>query len=248
MTADGERVIPPQSNGSTYKRRAAERAIEFVESGMVVGLGHGSTAAFAIERIARLLRVGRLRDIVAVPCSKVVTKRAEALGVPLTSLDDHPLIDLTIDGADEVDPEMDLIKGGGGALLREKIVAFASRREMIVVDETKLSPCLGTRFALPVEVVPFARTTEASYIASLGAEVALRGGEQPFRTDAGNVILDCRWPAIRDKQDLASRLDARPGIVAHGLFIGVATDLVVAGPEGVRHTVRTTRGREDESP
>jgi len=221
------------------KREAAERAAEFVESGMVVGLGHGSTAAFAVERIARRLAEGDLTGVLAVPCSIEVAKAAEDLEIPLTSLDDHPVIDLTIDGADEVDPNMDLIKGGGGALLREKVVACASRREVIVVDESKLSARLGTRFALPVEVVPFARGTEMRFLESLGARVEVRGGGSPFLTDARNLILDSRWPGIEDAHGLARRLDERPGIVAHGLFLDLATDLIVAGADGVEHRIRS---------
>ncbi|RLC67259.1 MAG: ribose 5-phosphate isomerase A, partial [Chloroflexi bacterium] len=132
-------------NISQLKRQAGERAVDFVESGMVVGLGHGSTAIFALRRIALLLRQGQLRDILGLPCSSEVEADARALGIPLTTLEDYPEIALTIDGADEVDPHLNLIKGGGGALLREKIVAQASRREIIVVDETKLSPVLGSR-------------------------------------------------------------------------------------------------------
>ena len=151
------------------KRRAAERAAESVESGMVVGLGAGSTAAFAVRRISELLREGRLRDILGLPCSTQVEAEARRLGIPLTTLGEHPAVDLTIDGADEVDPELNLIKGGGGALLREKIVAQASRREIIVVDERKLSPALGTHWPVPVEVVPFGWPAQAAYLESLGA-------------------------------------------------------------------------------
>ena len=140
---------------SQFKRWAAERAVEFVESGMVVGLGHGSTAVFAVRRIAELVKNGQLRGVLGVPCSLQVEEEARGLGIPLTTLDEYPVFDLTIDGADEVDPHLNLIKGGGGALLREKIVAQANRREIIVVDESKLSPALGTRWPVPVEVVPF---------------------------------------------------------------------------------------------
>ncbi len=217
------------------KRRAAWRAAEFVESGMTVGLGHGSTAAFAVERIAERLRSGGLVDVVCVPCSEDVARQAERLGIPLTTLDERPMVDLTIDGADEVDAEMNLIKGGGGALLREKIVADASEREIIVVDGSKLSPRLGTRFALPVEVVPFAWCVEVSALESLGAHVLRRGGEDPFLTDQRNFILDCDFGPIERPSELARRLDARPGVVAHGLFIDLATDLVVATERGVQH-------------
>jgi len=220
------------------KRQAAWRAAEFVESGMTVGLGHGSTAAFAVERIAELLRTGKLTDVVCVPCSEEVSQHAERLGIPLTTLDEHPSIDVTIDGADEVDGELNLIKGGGGALLREKIVASASAREIIVVDGSKLSPRLGTRSALPVEVVPFAWTVEAAALEALGAHVLRRGGEDPFLTDQRNYILDCDFGPIERPGELAARLDARPGVVAHGLFVGLATDLVVATERGVRHFTR----------
>jgi ribose 5-phosphate isomerase A len=217
------------------KRRAAWRAAEFVERGMTVGLGHGSTAAFAVERIAERLRSGGLVDVVCVPCSEDVARQAERLGIPLTTLDERPMVDLTIDGADEVDAEMNLIKGGGGALLREKIVADASEREIIVVDGSKLSPRLGTRFPVPVEVVPFAWTVEVSALESLGAHVLRRGGEDPFLTDQRNFILDCDFGPIERPSELAMRLDARPGVVAHGLFIDLATDLVVATERGVQH-------------
>lgn len=219
------------------KRRAAWRAVEFIEDGMVVGLGHGSTAAFAVERIAEKLRAGKLNGIVCVPCSEEVALHAGMLDVPLTTLDEHAAIDVTIDGADEVDAKMNLIKGGGGALLREKIVASASAREIIVVDSSKLSPRLGTRFALPVEVVPFAWTVEAAALEALGGHVLRRGGDDPFLTDQRNFILDCDLGPIERPSELSAQLDARPGVVAHGLFVGLATDLVVATKRDVHHFV-----------
>lgn len=220
-----------------FKQQAAEFAVQFVESGMVVGLGHGSTAAFAVRRIAQLLEEGRLVNVVAVPCSRRVEAEARGLGIRLTTLEEYPVVDLTIDGADEVDPGLNLIKGGGGALLREKIVAQASRREIIVVDESKLSPALGARCAVPVEVVPFGWRSQADYLASLGAEVLLRRepGGSPFLTDQGNFILDGRFGPIPQPVELAARLDRRAGIVAHGLFLNLATDVVVAGEGGIRH-------------
>lgn len=218
------------------KKQAAHRAVEFVRSGMVVGLGHGSTTAFAIERIAHLLDTAVLRDIVAIPCSLEVEAHARRLGIPLGSLEDYPEIDLTIDGADEVDDQMNLIKGGGGALLREKVVACASQREIIIVDGSKLSAKLGMLFALPVEVIPFAWTIEKGYIEGLGAVVELRGGkDKSFKTDQGNMILDCRFSSIDDAPQLARLLNDRAGIVEHGLFIDLATDLIVADEHGVRH-------------
>jgi ribose 5-phosphate isomerase A len=222
-----------------HKREAAERAVDLVQSGMVVGLGTGSTAIFAVRRIGQLLRAGQLRDVVGVPTSGAVAEEAGRLGIPL-ALDGAREIDLTIDGADEVDPELDLIKGGGGALFHEKIVAQASRREVIVVDDTKLSPWLGTRWAVPVEVVPFAWQSQARFLRSLGAEVTRRqgAGGQPTVTDEGNWILDCAFGPIAAPRDLGARLDARTGIVEHGLFIGLATDVIVAGPAGIRHLTR----------
>ena len=222
---------------SQLKKQAAERAVEFVESGMVVGLGHGSTAIFAVRRIAQLLRDGRLENILGVPCSLQVEAEAQQLGIPLTTLDEHPVVDLTIDGADEVDPDLNLIKGGGGALLREKIVAQASRREIIVVDESKLSPALGMRWSVPAEVVPFGYRSQAAYLESLGAEINVRQSSDGtlFKTDQGNLILDCRFGPIPDPARLAARLNRRAGIVGHGLFLGLATDVIVAGVEGIRH-------------
>jgi ribose 5-phosphate isomerase A len=223
------------------KKRAAECAVEFVESGMVVGLGHGSTAIFAVRRIAQLLHEGQLQDILGVPCSRQLEENARQMGIPLTTLDEHPVIDLTIDGADEVDPHLNLIKGGGGALLREKIVAQASRREIIVVDETKLSPALGTHRPVPVEVIPFGWRSQALYLESLGARVEVRRNSDGalFHTDQGNLILDCHFGPISDPAQLAARLNERAGIVEHGLFVGLATDVIVAGVEGVRHLRRT---------
>lgn len=223
-----------------WKQDAAWRAAELVRPGMIVGLGHGTSAHHALVRIADLLRSGALGDICGVPCSNEVEAAARELGIPLTTLDEHPELDLTIDGADEVDGEMNLIKGGGGALLREKIVAQASRREVIVVDEGKLSPVLGTRWALPVEVLPFGWKTHLRFLEGLGAQVVLRVAStgEPFKTDQGNLVLDCRFGPIADPHALARELDRRAGIVAHGLFLGLATDLIVGGPSGVRHLER----------
>jgi ribose 5-phosphate isomerase A len=223
------------------KQKAGWYAVEFVKSGMVVGLGHGSTAIFAVRCIAQLLQEGRLQDVLGVPCSRQVEAEAQRLGIPLTTLDEHPVVDLTIDGADEVDPDLNLIKGGGGALLREKIVAQASRREIIVADESKLSPALGTHWPVPVEVIPFGWRAQAAYLESLGAPtLRLDADGTPFETDQGNLILDCNFGPIPDPSQLAGRLNERAGIVEHGLFIGLATDVIVAGAEGVRHIRRET--------
>jgi ribose 5-phosphate isomerase A len=227
------------------KQEAAARAVGFVESGMVVGLGGGSTAAVAVRLIAELLHQGRLHDIVGIPCSSDVEAEARRLGIPLTTLEDHAEIDLTIDGADEVDPDLNLIKGGGGALLHEKIVAQASRREVIIVDASKPSPRLGTKWALPVEVVSFGWGSQRRFLEALGAQVALRqtSSGRPFKTDEGNLILDSAFGPIADPFALARKLDARTGIVEHGLFLGMATDLLVAGDDNIEHRTRS-RPRE----
>jgi ribose 5-phosphate isomerase A len=218
------------------KQQAADSAVAYVQSGMVVGLGAGSTAILATRRIGQLLRQGRLRDIVGVPCSSAIEIEARALGIPIT-LEPPGAVDLTIDGADEVDPELNLIKGGGGALLHEKIVAQASLREVIIVDESKLSPALGTHWALPVEVIPFGWHAQRRFLESLGARVTVRQQRDgtPFRTDQGNLMLDCAFGPIPQPQELAAKLDARTGIVEHGLFLGLATEVIVAGSDGVRH-------------
>jgi ribose 5-phosphate isomerase A len=223
----------------SLKQQAAEHAVDFVESGMIVGLGAGSTAIFAVRRIAQLLREGKLQNILGVPCSIQTGEEAARLGIPLTTLDEHPVVDLTIDGADEVDPQFNLIKGGGGALLREKIVAQASRREIIVVDESKLAPLLGTKWAVPTEVLPFGWRSQALFLESLGARVTIRQKDGVvYHTNQGNLILDANFGPIANPDELAHPLDQRAGIVEHGLFLGLATDLIVAGPSGVRHLKR----------
>jgi ribose 5-phosphate isomerase A len=222
-----------------FKQQAGEMAAGLVESGMVVGLGTGSTSIFATRRIAERLRAGEISGIVAVATSHATDAAARALGIPMLANDIPRGIDLTIDGADEVDPAMGLIKGGGGALLREKIVAQASRREVIVVDESKLSPRLGTLRALPVEVLEFGWRSQARFLESLGAVVTPRHrGDEPYRTDGGNMILDSRFGPIADAPALAAKLEARAGIIEHGLFLGLAQEVLVAGPRGVRHIRR----------
>jgi len=223
------------------KRKAGERAVDFVTSGMVLGLGHGSTTIFALRRIAALLETGELQDILGIPTSSQVERDARELGIPLTTLNEHSGIDLTIDGADEVDSDLNLIKGGGGALLREKIVAQASRREIIVVDETKLSPSLGVQWPLPVEVTPFGWRSQEAFLKSLGARVSLRLAKAgtPFETDQGNLILDCDFVTLSNPTSLASRLNRRAGIVEHGLFLGLASDVIVGTEEGTRHLRRS---------
>ncbi len=230
-------------NFSQLKQQAAEQAVDFVESGMIVGLGHGSTTSFALHRIAQLLRDGQLENILGIPCSRQVEEEALQLGIPLTTLDEHTSIDLTIDGADEVDADLYLIKGGGGALLREKIVAQASRREIIVVDESKMSPTLGVQWPVPVEVVSFGLHSQIAYLTSLGAKVTLRRNNDgtEFWTDQGNLILDCNFGPIPDPVRLAAFLGERAGIVEHGLFLGLATDVIVACKQKIRHLKRDRR-------
>jgi len=229
--------LPPESEATRFKRLAAERAVEFISSGMVVGLGSGSTSALVVHRLAALLKEGRLTGVVGVPTSLETEALARSLGVPLTTLEEHPTLELTIDGADEVDPDLCLIKGGGGALLREKIVAQASRRKIIVVDESKLSPRLGTRWPVPVEVLPFGWRSQALFLEELGARVVRREAREggPYRTDQGHFILDCAFGPIARPAELAAKLEARAGVVEHGLFIGLTSELIVAGPKGVEH-------------
>ncbi|HTC11171.1 MAG TPA: ribose-5-phosphate isomerase RpiA [Acetobacteraceae bacterium] len=220
-----------EADRDALKRQAAEHAVQFVQSGMVVGLGTGSTAIHATRRIAALVHEGALRDVVGFATSRAVWDEAVQLGLPMLTEDMPRAIDLTIDGADEIDPELNLIKGGGGALLREKIVAQASARVVIVADDSKLSPRLGTHWAVPVEVLDFGWQTQARFLAALGAQVAVRQGK---RTDQGNMILDCRFGPITNATDLAAALDAHAGIVAHGLFLKLAHEAVIADRDGIK--------------
>jgi len=218
------------------KELAADEAVALVQSGMVVGMGAGSTAELVATRLAERLSRGALRDVVCVPCSGVVAQKLRALGLPAAPLSERPHIDLTIDGADEVDPHLDLIKGAGGALLREKMVAQASRREIIVIDEHKLSPRLGTQTLLPVEVIPFGWRAEELFLHGQGAAPMLRlQNGKPFISDEGNYILDCAVGPIADAAALARTLEGRAGIVAHGLFLGLASEVIVGAANGVRH-------------
>lgn len=221
------------------KRAAAARAVAFVEPGMRLGLGTGSTARHFVELLAERVRGGLA--VVAVPTSEKTREQAQRLGVPLTTLDETPALDLAVDGADEIDPDLRLIKGGGGALLREKIVAAAAARMIVIADESKWVPVLG-RFPLPVEVVPFGlaatRRAVEQVAADLGspAAVTLRRGTdgRPFVTDEGHWILDVAFGRIAAPATLAARLEAIPGVVGHGLFLGMADTAIIAGAGGVR--------------
>lgn len=222
------------------KQLAAARAVEMIQSGMVLGLGTGSTARYVVEMIGERLQDGRLCNIAGVPTSNDTKRIAFQAGVPLTTLQDHPILDLTIDGADEVAPGLTLIKGQGGALLHEKIVARASRQEVIVVDDSKLVQVLGTRAPLAVEVIPFGWGSYADTLRKLGCEPVLRLQRQagpdgvPYITDEGNYIVDCHFPRIEDPAALERELNSIPGVVDNGLFIGLATLVIVASPSGIR--------------
>jgi ribose 5-phosphate isomerase A len=226
-------------NVDSLKRAAAARAIEFVRPGMRVGLGTGSTAAHFVALLAERVRAGL--DIIAVPTSEATRAQAARLGIVLTTLDETPELDLTVDGADEIAPDLTLIKGGGGALLREKIVATASARMVVIADESKWVSVLG-RFPLPVEIAPFGATvTQRMVKAAVSGEgdavpAPLRRDQNghAFVTDGGHWLLDAHLRRIADPRALASKLSAIPGVVGHGLFVGLAQAAIVAGPDGVR--------------
>jgi ribose 5-phosphate isomerase A len=221
------------------KRAAAVRAVEFVRPGMRLGLGTGSTAKLFVDLLAERVRGGL--DVVAVPTSEATRAQAERLGIKLTTLDETPELDLTIDGADEIAPDLTLIKGGGGALLREKIVAAASAKMLVIADQSKWVTVLG-RFPLPVEIVPFGAAATRRAVEAAAAEIGcpgpalLRKGKDghAFVTDGGHWLLDAQLQRIPDPQALAARLAAVPGVMEHGLFIGLARTAIVAGPDGVR--------------
>ena len=224
----------------SLKHAAAVYAVRFVEPGTIVGLGTGSTAIHAVREIARRHAAGELPGIRCFATSSEVARAAEAAGLPLIDAEGPATIDLTIDGADEVDPQLNLIKGGGGALFHEKIAAQATKRQIIVVDEAKMSPQLGTLHDLPVEVVPFGSESQRLFLEQLGGHPVLRKKSDGtlFITDEGNMIYDCAFGPIADPEELAAELRARTGIVEHGLFLGRADDIIVAGPEGLRHLQR----------
>ena len=212
------------------KQIAARAAVELVQSGNIVGLGSGSTATYAVQYLAERVRDGL--KILGIPTSQRTKQLAEQLGIPLTTLDEHDQIDIDFDGADEIDPQLNLIKGGGGALLREKIIASASKRFVVMADSTKQVAHLG-KFPLPVEIIPFAQSLIAKKIAALGAKVSLRNYAygNPYVTDEGHHILDCTFGKIADPPALAEKLRAIPGVVDHGLFIGMA-EMALIGKDG----------------
>ena len=222
------------------KKEAGVSAVDFVESGMILGLGTGSTTKFALEEIGKRLKEGRLHDIVGI-CSSIQTEnRAKDLGIPVITFNDKQELDLTIDGADEVDPQLNLIKGGGGALLREKVLAQSSKRNIMIVDESKLSPMLGTHFAVPIEVIPFAWKPVSVFLKSLGADPVLRLKDDgnPYTTDQDNFILDSKFGPISNLEELAQKLGQKAGIAEFGLFLGTATEVIVATSNGIRYQKR----------
>lgn len=212
------------------KKLAAEKAVEWLEDGMIVGLGTGSTAYWAIKRIAERVREGL--DIKAVASSVRSERLAAEWGIPLIGIEEIDRIDVTVDGADEIGPEFHLIKGGGGALLREKVLASSSGKLLIVADESKRVETLG-RFPLPVEIVPFATRLTLNRLKELGCEPAIRlDGEQPYRTDNGNYIADCRFGSIADPERLTVLLNQIPGVVENGLFVRMTSAVFIGHRDG----------------
>ncbi|MDP1911277.1 MAG: ribose-5-phosphate isomerase RpiA [Hyphomicrobium sp.] len=235
-------------SSDAFKVAAAERAIEFVENGMRLGLGTGSTAAKFVDLLGKKVAGGL--DVVCVATSQATQAQAEALGIRMATLDDLPFLDLTVDGADEIDGDLRLIKGGGGALLREKIVATASGRMVVIADASKKVETLGA-FPLPLEVVPFGLTATRNMITALAADVGCEGdikvrvlaGGKAFLTDGGNLILDCHFGRIDEPEELDEALKLIPGVVENGLFIGIADLAVIAGADGVT-LIGTEEGAE----
>ncbi|MGB7102258.1 MAG: ribose-5-phosphate isomerase RpiA [Xanthobacteraceae bacterium] len=226
-------------DAEAQKRAAAARALDMVQGGMRLGLGTGSTARYFVELLGERVRGGL--NLVAVPTSEATRAQAAAAGISLTTLDETPELDLTVDGADEIAPDLTLIKGGGGALLREKIVASASAQMVVIADESKWVSMLG-RFPLPIEIAPFGAAATRRAVEAANAEagcpgpVGLRKAKngQIFVTDGGHWILDAQLQRIPDPRALAARLCRVPGVMEHGLFIGLAQAAIVAGPDGVR--------------
>ncbi len=223
------------STRNELKLQAAAAALDFIEPGMVVGLGGGSTAALFVAQLGQALQNGRLRNIVGIPSAPVVGAFAQTHGVPLTDLERHPHIDVCVDGADEVSPQFDLIKGGGGLLTREKILAQASAELVIVVDEYKHADMLGQRWAVPVEVMAFGWTSQRDFMQELGARVVTARRHPDgtlYHTDQGNLILDAHFGPIPTPTDIAMALSVRAGVVEHGLFLGMTSKLITSYATG----------------
>lgn len=215
------------------KRMAAEKAVEEVQSGTIVGLGTGSTILHVLLALGEKVRDGL--NIIGIATSKQTETISAQQGIPLSTLADHAVIDLTIDGADEIDSDLNLIKGGGGALVREKIIAHASKRLVIVADESKLVPVLGTTFALPVEVLQFGwKATQKAINNICGRSTLRHSGRKPFLSDNGNYILDCHFEAIRQPAQIESQLNNLPGVVENGLFVNRADKAIIGAESGVQ--------------
>lgn len=227
-------MMPHNIEQDTWKQQAGTAAAKLVDDGMVIGLGTGSTASYLIYALAQRILSG-LRIVGAVPSSNVTKELAGNLNIPITDLDAHPELDLYIDGADEIDPQLRLLKGAGGALLREKIVASSAHRFIVVADITKKVTQLGHQFPVPVEVIPLAVTPVSRRIAALGANVKVRQlAGQPFVTDNQNFIVDCTFPAgIANPEELDAQLHGIVGVVETGLFLHMAQQAFIGGPTGV---------------
>ncbi len=225
-------------SNDAWKLAAAERALQYVEPGMKLGLGTGTTAAKFVDVLGPKVKAGL--DVTCVATSKATQERAEALGIRMTTLDEMPFLDLTVDGADQLDEELRLIKGGGGALLREKIVATASGRMIVIADATKRVPVLGSH-PLPLEVVQFGLTATRNMVIALAADAGCEGeitlridaDNKPFVTDSGNYILDCSFGRIDEPEDLDEALKLIPGVIENGMFLGIADLAIVAGADGI---------------
>jgi len=222
-------------NSESLKKMVGEAAAQQVQSNQKLGLGTGSTIRYFLEALQVRLESGEIENIMGVPTSIQTEQQAIQLGIPLTTLADHTQLDLTVDGADEVDPQFNLTKGLGGALLREKIVAAASKQFIVIVDESKMVDQLGTKCPLPIEVLPFGWEVTSRSISSLDGQPVLRmADETPFQTDQGNYILNTTFDGISDVHKLAAALDAIPGVLGHGMFLNLATSVIVGTDSGPR--------------
>jgi ribose 5-phosphate isomerase A len=218
------------------KQQAAQSALNSVRSGMILGLGSGSTTAYFVDMLGQQIQNGKIKDILAVPTSEATKKQAQQLGIALTSLDKHPVLDLAVDGADEVDPDLNLIKGLGRACLREKVVEINATRFIVIVDESKIVQRLGTRGPLPVEILQFEAQAHVNWLNTLGcrAEFWYEDNGEIVVSDNGNFLVKCYFEnGIVDAYQLSDRLARRPGILEHGLFLGMATQVIVAGSNGI---------------
>lgn len=215
------------------KKQAGEKAVEYIKEGMIVGLGTGSTVEYSLKKLGKLVRDGL--KIKGIPTSIHTQRIAKKEKIPLTTLEENPVIDLTIDGADEVDSDLNLIKGGGGALVREKIIAFNSKKVIIVIDDSKIVKALGIDFPLPVEVVKFGWTSTKKTLEKIGCNVELRRvmENEPYITDNSNYILDCEFERIVEPEQLEIDINNIPGVVDNGLFIGLADEVIVGGKQGI---------------